>query len=154
MPGVGKTTVGNALANRFNRPLIDCDDEFEKRYCHPGEYIATHGEADFREKETALLQELCKTTGAIIATGGGVVTRPENYPILRQNGRIYWLRRPLTALATDNRPLSQGGLERLETLYATRQPLYTAFSQYSIDFATPEEGAQLIEEDYHAHFNS
>lgn len=154
MPGVGKTTVGQALANHFKRPLIDCDVEFEKRYSHPGEYIATHGETKFREKETALLQELCKTTGAIIATGGGVVTRPENYLALRQNGRIYWLRRPLTSLATDNRPLSQGGLQALESLYNKRESLYTAFSQYAVDFTNPEEGAQHIEEEYHAHFNS
>ena len=154
MPGVGKTTVGQALAARLKRPLIDCDEEFEKRYSHPGNYIATYGEPAFREKETALLQELCKTTGTIIATGGGIVTRPENYPILRQNGRIYWIRRPLERLATDNRPLSQGGLQRLEELYTIRQPLYETFSQYSLDFATPEEGAQRIEEEYYAHFNS
>ena len=154
MPGVGKTTVGTALAKQLQRPFIDCDDEFEKRYCHPGEYIATHGEPAFREKETALLAKLCKTTGAIIATGGGVVTQSVNYPILRQNGRIYWIRRPWENLAVDGRPLSQGGLSRLKSLYAVRQPLYDAFSQCAFDIVNPNDGAQHIEEEYHAHFNS
>lgn len=154
MPGVGKTTIATALAERLHRPLIDCDDEFETRYCHPGEYIKTYGEPAFREKETALLAELCKKTGAIIATGGGVVTQPINYPILRQNGRIYWLRRPLETLAIDGRPLSQGGLDCLESLYAVRKPLYEAFSQCSFDITDPETGAAQIEEEYHAHFNS
>lgn len=154
MPGVGKTTIATALAERLQRPLIDCDDVFEERYCHPGDYIKTYGEAQFRKKETALLAELCKTTGAIIATGGGVVTQPVNYPILRQNGRIYWLRRPLEKLAVDGRPLSQGGLERLESLYTVREPLYEAFSQCSFDINDPDTGAAQIEEEYHAHFNS
>ncbi|MBE6080587.1 MAG: AAA family ATPase [Veillonella sp.] len=154
MPGVGKTTIATALAKRLQRPLIDCDDVFEERYCHPGEYIKTYGEPAFREKETALLAELCKTTGAIIATGGGVVTQPVNFPILRQNGRIYWLRRPLEKLAIDGRPLSQGGLGRLESLYTVREPLYEAFSQCSFDIHDPDTGAAQIEEEYHAHFNS
>ena len=42
MPGVGKTTIATALAERLQRPLIDCDDVFEERYCHPGEYIKTY----------------------------------------------------------------------------------------------------------------
>ena len=100
------------------------------------------------------MAELCKTTGAIIATGGGVVTQPVNYPILRQNGRIYWLRRPLEKLAVDGRPLSQGGLERLESLYTVREPLYEAFSQCSFDINDPDTGAAQIEEEYNAHFNS
>ena len=100
------------------------------------------------------MAKLCKTTGAIIATGGGVVTQSVNYPILRQNGRIYWIRRPLENLAVDGRPLSQGGLSRLKSLYAVRQPLYDAFSQCAFDIVNPNDGAQHIEEEYHAHFNS
>lgn len=153
MPGVGKTTVGSQLANALNRPLVDCDAIFEEHYGNPSEYIKEHGEADFRAKETELLQTITKRTGLIIATGGGVITRPENYPMLRQNGRMYWLRRPLETLDTTGRILSTGGLERLQSLYEKRHPLYTQFAQVIIDYTTPEDGVKQIYEDFQNHYS-
>lgn len=153
MPGVGKTTVGSTLSQLLNRPIIDCDAIFEERYGHPSTYIATYGEADFREKETAILHDISKETGAIIATGGGVITRSENYALLRQNSRIYWLRRPLEKLDTSGRVLSNGGLQRLQELYTVREPLYTAFAQVIIDYTTPDNGAQQIANEFHAYYD-
>lgn len=154
MPGVGKTTVARELAKVLQRPVIDCDAIFEERHGHPSTYIATHGEADFREKETAILRDISKETGLIIATGGGVITRPENFNLLRQNGRLYWLRRPLEILDTEGRVLSHGGLERLEQLFKVRKPLYEAFAQCEINYVTPEDGAQQIADEYNTHYKN
>ena len=93
--------------------------------------IATEGEAGFREKETTVLRELGKRSGQVIATGGGCVTREENYPLLHQNGTIFYLHRELDKLPTDGRPLSQA--YKLTDLYQFRKPLYEAFADCTID---------------------
>ena len=70
-------------------------------------------------------------TGLVIATGGGCVTREENYPLLHQNGILFWLQRDLEKLPTDGRPLSQKS--RLEEMFQVRQPLYRSFADHIID---------------------
>ena len=71
------------------------------------------------------------------------MTRPENLPLLRQNGRVIWLKRDLEKLPTDGRPLSQAN--RPSELYARRKPLYAAFSDVSIDNnGTPQETVDAI----------
>ena len=93
--------------------------------------FATQGEDAFRRRETAVLARLGKGSGAVIATGGGCVTRAENYPLLHQNGVIFWLRRDLDALPSDGRPLSQQN--SAETLYAQRRDKYAAFADHTAD---------------------
>ena len=78
-----------------------------------------------------MLAELGKRSGCVIATGGGCVTREENYPLLHQNGRILRLRRDLSRLALDGRPLSAA--TDLATLSARREPHYRRFSDGEID---------------------
>lgn len=132
MPGCGKSTVGLALAERLNRPFVDADQYLINKYRRSiPEIFATEGEAGFREKETAILGEIGKESTCIIATGGGCVTREENYPLLHQNGRIFWLRRDISKLPTDGRPLSQ--VTKLQDMYAVRKPMYEAFSDVIID---------------------
>lgn len=149
MPGVGKTTVGNALSQSLGRTLIDSDEVFAKEIGPVADYIEIHGAPAFREKECEVIARLGQGHGQIIATGGGVVTQAQNYDALRQNGRIYWLTRPLEALATDGRPLSKGGMETLEKLYSERADLYAAFADRAIENTTPEDAARLIEEDFY-----
>ena len=62
--------------------------------------FARYGEARFRELETEVLADCGKRSGIILSTGGGCVTRPENYPLLHQNGTIFCLTRPLSLLPT------------------------------------------------------
>jgi len=131
MPGCGKSTVAAALAVRLGRTAVDADLEIQmKAGCSIPEIFASGGENAFRQLETQVLQELGKQSGLIIATGGGCVTRQENYPALHQNGSIFYLTRQLDKLPTDGRPLSQAG--RLETMYAIRKPLYEQFCDHII----------------------
>ena len=78
MPGCGKSTVGKALADLLDRPFVDCDREMEKVIgMSVADYITRYGEEAFRAEETAMLTQLGKTSGLVIATGGGCVTRPD-----------------------------------------------------------------------------
>lgn len=132
MPGCGKSSVGKELSAITGRQFIDADEEFLRVYgISAGDMIVSQGEEAFRQMETALLAELGKRSGLIIATGGGVVTREENYPLLHQNGRIFCLSRSLDKLPTNGRPISQQN--SLAQLYARRKPLYERFADHMID---------------------
>ena len=150
MPGCGKTTVGRALAELLGRPFVDADLELEKELeTSCGDFISRKGEEVFRERETAVLERLGKQSGMVIATGGGCVTRPGNYPLLHQNGTIFFLERPLSRLPKEGRPLSQRG--RLEDLYAIRLPMYRRFADCVIpNEGDPAETAKAVEEAYEA----
>ncbi|MBR0354680.1 MAG: chorismate mutase [Oscillospiraceae bacterium] len=146
MPGSGKTTLGAALARQLGRPFFDSDGELERR---AGRDIPTifreEGEEGFRRREHELLVELTRRSGAVIAVGGGAVTRAENLDLLRQNSRVVWLRRPLSALSTEGRPLSQS--RSIEDLWREREALYRAAADRTADnTGTPEEGVQSIME--------
>ena len=132
MPGSGKTTVGRLLAVQLGKEFLDTDALIaEKAGCTIPEIFETQGEAGFRKIETQVLREIGNLSGKVIATGGGCVTREENYPLLHQNGMIFCLKRKLSCLSTDGRPLSQAN--PLEELYRIRKPLYERFADHSID---------------------
>lgn len=132
MPGSGKSTVGRALADLLHRRFVDADDALENT-CHRAipEILHSDGEPVFRQLETETLSELGKQSGFVLATGGGCVTRSENYPLLHCNGRIFWLNRDLEKLPTNGRPLSQAG--SLNRMYEIREPMYRAFADYRIE---------------------
>ena len=139
MPGCGKTTVGRALAGKPGRPFVDLDEEGVRRAgMSIPEIFAREGEAGFRERESALVREFGERTGLVVSTGGGVVTRRENYIPLKQNGLLLHLRRDPAALPTDGRPLSQATAP--EELWRRRAPLYAAFADGEIDNNGPLAG--------------
>lgn len=132
MPGCGKTTVAQALAARLDRPLLDSDAAVEEAVgCSIPELFRRGGEAAFRAAETQALRTLSIRSGCVLATGGGCVTREENYPLLHQNSLILWLQRDTALLPSDGRPLSQGA--DLSAMYRQRAPLYERFADYRID---------------------
>ena len=132
MPGCGKTTVGRALAEKLGRTFVDLDEEIVRRAgTSIPEIFAREGEAGFRERESALVRKFGERTGLVVSTGGGVVTRRENYIPLKQNGLLLHLRRDPAALPTDGRPLSQATAP--EELWRRRAPLYAAFADGEID---------------------
>ena len=132
MPGCGKSTVGRALAQKLGRTFRDADRMIAERAgCSIPEIFAKEGAPGFRTRETEILEELGKQSGLVIATGGGCVTRAENYPLLHQNGTIYFLERGLSKLPKEGRPLSQRN--DLEAMYEARLPLYRRFADRVID---------------------
>ncbi len=152
MPGSGKSCIGSALAALLQMPFVDTDKELEKRFgMSVGEYITRNGEADFRREETTLLAELGKSSGLVIATGGGVVTKPENYPILHQNGTMIFLERELSKLPKKGRPLSLRG--NLQDMYTMRLPMYRRFADITVaNDQSPTVVAEKIEALYE-HFS-
>lgn len=127
MPGCGKSTLGRLLADKLDREFFDADDEFTASYdITPAEAIRTLGEKKFRDMEHEILLSLGKKSSTVIATGGGAVTREDNYAPLHQNGVIVFLVRDLNSLATDGRPLSQKN--SLEELYEKRINAYRRFA--------------------------
>ncbi len=133
MPGSGKSAVANLLGTQLGRPVFSTDAEVEARAnCTIETIFAKQGEAAFREMERAVISECAACWGSVIATGGGAVLSAENRAVLRQNSRIYYLQRPLCALDTAGRPLSQGA-GALERLYQERHGLYQSFSDVQME---------------------
>jgi shikimate dehydrogenase len=125
--GAATRELAEKIAAELSYEMIDLDAEvIQMAGCSIPEIFAKHGEQTFRSLETAVLSKYGKESGLVIATGGGSVTRPENYAHIHQNGTVFWLTRDLSKLPTEGRPLSQSG--KLESMYAIRKPLYDAFS--------------------------
>ena len=132
MPGCGKTAVGKLLAEITGKKFVDADAYLiEKVGRNIPDIFAADGEVGFRALETEVLAELGKESGLIIATGGGCVTQTRNYPLLHQNGTIFWLQRALSQLPVDGRPLSQ--TTNLAKMYEIRKPMYERFADFTVD---------------------
>jgi shikimate dehydrogenase len=146
MPGCGKTTVAARLSELTGRPVFDTDELVYTRAGMPiPEIFEKFGEAGFRRLETEVLREVTKESGKIIATGGGVVTVPENRALLRQNGVCLFLDRDKNDLPTAGRPLSESvGTDRL---LEARLPLYRAWSDGIYRNDDPLLTARRIKED-------
>ena len=144
MPGSGKSSIGNFLAEKTGREFLDTDEEAEKiAVLSPAEIIKTQGEKSFRKIENEAVKSLCKLSGKIIATGGGVVTNEDNFDAIRQNSTVFFINRDISVLPTDNRPLSQKN--SLDDMFKIRLPLYRKFCDFEIDGnGTIEEVAQRI----------
>ena len=132
MPGCGKSTIGKLLAERLQKTFVDADTQIEDfAGCSISEIFRTQQEAGFRKIETQVLSHLGKRSSQVIATGGGCVTQPENLSLLRQNGIIVWIRREVSALPTEGRPLSQSN--DLRKMYEIRKPMYASFADITVD---------------------
>ena len=144
MPGSGKTTVAALLAQRLERPLCEADAEIEKAAGMTiPEIFHQEGESGFRKRETAVLAQLGKQSGLVISTGGGCVTRAENYPLLHQNGIIIRLIRDTDKLAREGRPLSLN--TDLKQMEAVRNPYYEQFADITVDNnGCPQDTADAI----------
>lgn len=144
MPGSGKTTISNILSDILNRPIAEADYEIEKKAgMSIPEIFRREGESGFRERETAVLRELGKQSGIIISTGGGCVTREENYPLLHQNGIIIRLTRDPAKLEREGRPLSMNA--DLNRMAEIRNPMYDRFADYTVsNDSKPEDAVQSI----------
>lgn len=149
MPGVGKTTIGEALAAKLGRSFVDIDSAIEEKHGSVPDYINNHGVDAFRAVERETIAEIGKQHGLVIATGGGSPTIPANKDLLRQNGRIYWLTRALEELPTNGRPLSAGGIETLRRLFDERKSCYADFADVTIANDDVDTTVSQILEDFH-----
>lgn len=124
MPGCGKSKIGRKLSELLDRPFIDTDRLVtEKAGMSINEIFDRFAEEEFRRLEHAAVCEAALRGGAIVATGGGVLTFPANIPVLRHSGKIVFIDRDLKALtrvSTRNRPLIRSGAKAIIRLYNER----------------------------------
>lgn len=145
MPGSGKTTVGNILAQRMQRKVYDSDEVIVSTVQKDIPSIfRMDGEAVFRDHETNAIRRIADETACVIATGGGAVLRHENVRALRKNGTLIFLDRPLEELMpTDDRPLSSDR-EMLKKRYDERMPIYRACADIVVSGESGEVVAETI----------
>jgi shikimate kinase len=100
LPGSGKTTIGQGVADRLGRTFLDLDLEIERREGQSiSQIFGEKGEPYFRDKEHELTAELKLVGNMVIAPGGGWVANPENVSLVRPPSHLIYLRvRPETAL--------------------------------------------------------
>lgn len=131
MPGSGKSTVGKLIANITGREFFDSDDIItQTEKCSPAEIIKNRGEETFRKIESEVIKELSKKSACVIATGGGAVIKEENRTAMRQNSNVVFIERSINELATESRPLSDGG-NALEKLFLQREAYYREVSDFT-----------------------
>ena len=138
--GSGKTSVGKRLANELNLDFIDSDHEIERRTGTTIPIIFDiEGEAGFRKREAAVIDELTARNNIVLATGGGAVLRSENRDRLKARGTVVYLSATAEELyertARDrNRPLLQteDPRKKIVELLQERDPLYREIADFSV----------------------
>ncbi len=153
----GKTSVGIALSRISGWPLVDADDEIERRSGKSIEVIfRDSGEDAFRELERMAISDLCQREGRIIAAGGGAFVDEANRSRMLESGEVFCLNaspetiyQRLSAQAGNEsvRPLLAVGdpLGRIQELVAQRQAAYSeAHHTIQTDKMTPNDIANLI----------
>ena len=139
--GAGKSTVGRILARRLGKRFVDTDHEIEKRNGVTIPVIfEIEGEEGFRKREQEVLTDLAQEPDLVLSTGGGIVLRPDNRAVLREQGFVVYLsaRPELLAERTRHdrsRPLLNvdDPLGRLRELHGVRDPLYREAADFVID---------------------
>jgi shikimate kinase len=155
MMGSGKSTAGRQLAQQLGYRFLDADSSLEQVAGRPiPEIFASEGEAGFRRLEAAVLNQIASWHSLVVATGGGVVTQPQNWGQLHQ-GVVIWLDAPeallLERLRADPtpRPLMEAPdpAARLAELLEQRRPLYAqADLHIQQDGRPPDQvAAQILE---------
>jgi XRE family aerobic/anaerobic benzoate catabolism transcriptional regulator len=132
--GAGKTTIGRRLARRLRVPFVELDRRIEQASgLSLSELFSLHGDEYYRRLERETLQEvLAERRRMVLATGGGIVTSPETYALLRRSTLTVWLRaRPedhwnRVVRQGDRRPMADHpqAMADLRGLLAAREPLY------------------------------
>ena len=142
MPGVGKTTVGRALAAELGCDAIDLDDLVSDAVGESAaDFIRENGEAPFRRAEAAALR-VALLTDAVVSCGGGVVTDEESRDLLREADLVVWLTAPLSTLServrNGDRPLLGDDVDaHLKELMTERAPSYEAVASQSVNADRP-----------------
>lgn len=139
--GAGKSAVGRQLARTLHLSFMDSDDEIESRTGVDIPFIfEKEGEAGFRKREVAAINDLTKIDGVVLATGGGAIVDPESRSRLGGRGFVVYLYTSVDQqLARTSkgreRPLLENGDRRniLENLLVERDPLYREIADLVVD---------------------
>ena len=152
--GAGKSTIGRVLAFELNRQFKDTDRVIEDRTGADIPWIFDmEGEAGFRDRETAVLVDLSTESDLVIATGGGIVLRPENRRMMKDSGYVFYLTASTEQLVErtsrdKKRPLLQveNPRQKIIDLLEMRDPLYRESADFIIntDKRSPKMVAQEI----------
>lgn len=133
MPGSGKTKISKIISKKLKKRFVDTDAKIEEFSNMTIPCIfKNYGEEEFRKMERKVLKDFGKMNNLSLSTGGGSVLNEKNYLCLKQNGRIYWIKRNLDLLKTDERPLSKN-FDELKKMYKKRKYLYESFSDKTIE---------------------
>ncbi|WIO75013.1 shikimate kinase AroK [Porticoccaceae bacterium LTM1] len=154
--GTGKTTIGKKLAEYLDLPFLDLDHEIEDRSGAEVAWIfEKEGEVGFRQRETAMLDEITQKQGVVLATGGGAVLAPENRQMLKGRGLVVYLSSTLEQLVErtrrdKKRPLLQvdNPGEVLRAMLMARDPLYREVADIIVSARSnrPEKAAKDLAE--------
>lgn len=132
MPGSGKTSIGQILANKMDREFWDIDQYIEKLQDKNISEIFESGERKFRKIEMETVKTISEKQGIVISTGGGVVKFPENIYHLKKNGIIIFIDRNVDDIISDveikTRPLLKDGTDKVYSLYKERYVLYRGYA--------------------------
>ncbi|MFT5107844.1 MAG: shikimate kinase [Verrucomicrobiales bacterium] len=139
--GTGKTTIGKIASERLGLAFVDTDDLIVEREGQPIPQIFERvGEAGFRKIETDVLRGLAGEGGKIIATGGGIITQPENIRLLQELGFVVWLAATVETIfervsMNRDRPLlyTEDPLQTITDLLAEREAQYEAASDLRVE---------------------
>ena len=152
MMGCGKTTVGELLAMRLKKQLVDTDKLIEAREgMTVAEIFETQGEGYFRSLEMGMAQALSLRSDLIIACGGGLPLQEGAMAALKESGIVIWLDRDAGDIFDSEdmtaRPLAQAGREAFLERAAQRAPVYEKWADAAIhDFTSPVSTAARVKE--------
>lgn len=152
--GAGKSTIGRLLAGQLHLPFVDTDRVIEDRTGADIPWIFdVEGEEGFRQRESAVLQDVLQGQPVVLATGGGIVLKPENRTLINRFGKTFYLLASIEQLlertAKDKkRPLLQveDPESKIRELITLRDPIYREVSDHIIktDRRSPRAVAQEI----------
>ena len=146
MPSCGKSALGRLVAQQLNRKFVDIDTLIEEKInMKISTFFEKYGEESFRNIESEMISDISKETSLVISTGGGAILRKENISFLKQNGKIFYIERPLSFLkSTPSRPLTSD-YESLKKKYEERTPIYNDVCDIKIEaLETKSENVDLI----------
>lgn len=141
----GKSSVGRSLSTRLGRPFVDTDALLvSERGMSIKEIVDTYGWEVFRQIEHATVKLVCSIDRRVVATGGGVVLNADNVKLMKEGGRIVWLRATPETIKkrmkrdTDTREFrpaltSKGRISETEETLFAREPFYKRAMDFFVD---------------------
>jgi shikimate kinase len=166
--GAGKTAIGKRLALRLSLKFIDVDREIERIVKMPIPLIfKRHGLIRFRSEEELMIARICRSKNQVIATGGGAILKETNRQVLKEGGKVIWLKADPEQIVKrvgqgKGRPLLKRGniKEIVERLLTERQVLYQEIAHLSIDTDNKsieqvvDELYRMLKDEYHGKQNN